>query len=222
MTHADSIPDADFRTDTSDMIGVHNVFREALRRGPELIAGAADPDRAATVGTYLDNVLRLLDVHHEAEDELLTPKLLQRCPADQRQTVDEVAAQHGPVLGDLHEALEQITAWRSAPSEATASAAQPVLERLRDALLTHLDDEERLVLPIASRYIDAREWGELPGHAMRTFAGDKLWLILGLVFEQMTPEQAADALNHMPPPVFQLWTEHGTRLFAEFRAGLPR
>lgn len=223
MTRASNIPDTSFQTDTSDMIGVHNVFRDAFRAGPDLIGKAGeDPNRVELVATYLDNVLRLLDVHHQAEDELLTPKLQQRCPPDQRQTVDEVAAQHGPVHGDLHETLNRISSWRAHPSEATANSVRSALKPLGDALITHLDDEERLVLPIASQYIDAAEWGALPGHAMRTFSGDKLWLILGLVFEQMTPDQAADARAHMPPPVTKLWSEQGERLFGDFRAQLTR
>lgn len=64
MTEAGALPLAD----TSDMIGMHRVFRQALAAAPQLVGSttAGDADRAEVVGTYYDNVLRLLDVHHPA------------------------------------------------------------------------------------------------------------------------------------------------------------
>ena len=62
--------------------------------------------------------------------------------------------------------------------------------------------------------------GELPGHGMKTFTGDKLWLIIGLIREQMTPSQVAAMDAHMPPPVAQFWATSGQTLYTDFVADL--
>jgi hypothetical protein len=208
--------------DTSDMLGVHKVFREALAAAPQLAGSvpAADTARAELVASYYDNVLRLLHAHHEGEDALLTPRLLARCTPDESDTVSRVAGQHETVLGSLERAEGLLAAWRAAPNDTTARSLVAALGELEAALGEHLGDEERLVLPIAARYINVAEWGELPGHAMQNFTGDKLWLILGLVQQQMTDAQVADMHAHMPPPLLQFWNESGRGLFEGYVAEL--
>src|ERR1035438_6095391 len=85
--------------DTSDMASLHQVFRYALSRAPNYVgnANAGDGSRAELVGSYYDNVLRLLHVHHEGEDELLTPRLIERTP-DQAELIERIAHQHEGVL----------------------------------------------------------------------------------------------------------------------------
>jgi hypothetical protein len=84
------------------------------------------------------------------------------------------------------------------PSRALSATSAPFSRH-------NLEDEERSFLPIAATPFTAEEWGELPGHVARTFTGDKLWLILGLVFEQMTDEQRVLTIAHMPPPAVEMW-----------------
>ena len=76
-----------------------------------------------------------------------------------------------------------------------------------DAVLTpHLDEEEATIVPLAATCMDVAEWGAMPEHGMRTFTGDKQWLILGHVQEQMTPAKRAEVQAHMPPPLVAFWT----------------
>lgn len=210
--------------DTSDMVGLHRVFRDAFDRAESYIATAdpADPERVEMVASYYDNVLRLVHAHHDGEDELLTPRLVQRCTPAEAAEVERVAAQHREVLGNLDRAEVALAGWRSAASAPTAAAATTALGVLGTSLRAHLDDEEQTVLPIAARYITAPEWGELPGHAMQNFTGDKLWLILGLVQEQMTPQQVETVEANMPPPVAAFWTGQGRPMFTDFVGRLRR
>lgn len=210
--------------DTSDMIGLHRVFREALAAAPRFVGGAepGDIERAEMVGSYYDNVLRLLDGHHAGEDELVTPKLLERCP-DEAETVARIFAQHRDVHGAISRAHACVATWREHPTAANATELLAALAALDAALTPHLDEEERTVLPLAARCLDVAEWGELPGHGMRTFDGDKLWLIRGLIREQMTPVQRASMDASTPPPVAVMWAETGeaayTAFIAELRGG---
>jgi hypothetical protein len=208
--------------DTSDMIGVHQVFRDAFGSAVAYIGSAdsSDAARVETVATFYDNVLCFLRVHHAGEDELLTPRLVERGEPEEVAEVERVAAQHHDVHDAIEKAQRSLDAWRRAPDLESATAASVALAALGGALTVHLDDEQDTVLPIAARYITMPEWGELPSHGMQHFAGDKLWLIMGLIQEQMTPAQIDMMEMHMPPPVAEFWANQGRPMFNEFVATL--
>jgi hypothetical protein len=203
--------------DTSDMIGLHRVFRTALDAAPTLVRTVdhGDLPRAAHVGSYYANVLGLLHVHHEGEDELVTPKLLERAP-EHAELIASIASQHGDVLGGIAEVEGYLADWMSDSTQTARDGLADAIDRLNVLLTTHLDAEEREILPIAAAHITAAEWGELPGHGMRTFPGDKLWLILGLIQEQMTPGQVASMEAHMPPQLAQFWAGPGRGMFEAY------
>lgn len=211
------------RADTSDMIGFHRIFREALTAAPSLV-GSIDPDDAArvdVVGSYYANVLALLHGHHEGEDELLTPRLLERAP-EHADMILRVADQHLSVLTALDGAERAVAAWRADPSAVSRDATVAALADLDAKLIPHLDEEEREILPIAAQHINVAEWGQLPEHGLKNFAGDKMWLVIGLVREQMTDEQQAEMEAHMPPPLLEFWTNDGEGLFTDYVADLRR
>lgn len=197
--------------DTSDMAQVHRVFRDAISAAPTLVAGttAQDPDRRELVASYYRNVLALLHAHHDGEDELVWPILMQRAP-DQAADVQRIAGQHREVDSALRSAAAAIHTWQESGDDGSTRAAAVAISALGAALLPHLDEEEAVILPLAARHIFAPEWGELPGHALRNFTGEKMWLVLGLIREQMNADQLAMMDAHMPPPVLTMWREHET------------
>ena len=203
--------------DTSDMFIPHNMLRDALGRADALIGSVAPGDtaRAAVVGSFFDNVLRFLDAHHQGEDVLLYPLARERVP-EHAVLFDRMDAEHHAAAAADADATETLAAWMADPSSGNATALAGALGDLRTVLGAHLEDEERSFLPIAATTFTVEEWSELPGHVARTFSGDKLWLIMGLVFEQMTDEQRALTLAHMPPPVVEMWNGPGAASFAAF------
>jgi hypothetical protein len=203
------------------MVQVHQVFRQAMAAAPKLIGSAVahGRERVELVASYYDNVLQMLHVHHDGEDLLVWPKLCERAP-EQADEVRRIAGQHDDVGGALVVANARIGEWRHAPTEDSAVAAAVAVAELGAALLPHLDEEESVIVPLAAQHIYASEWGQLPGHAMQHFAGDKLWLIMGLVREQMRPEQIDVMEAHLPPPVLAMWRYEGQDAFAEFVAVL--
>lgn len=206
-------------TDTSDMIQLHQVFREALGAAAPLVGSvpAGDTARADVVGSYYANVLALLHSHHEGEDDLVWPKLLERDP-DEAGTIRRIAGQHDGVLTALDDAEAKLTAWRADPEVESGAHLAASLATLGAELSLHLDEEERVILPIAARHMTPPEWGELPGHGMAHFHGDKIWLVMGLIQEQMRPEQIAMMESHMPPPVREFWTTQGRAQFEAYIA----
>ena len=211
------------RPDTSDMIRVHRVFRESLGTAPQLIGSVreTDADRVATVASYYANVLAFLHVHHEGEDALVWPRLLDRCPGDAA-TITRVAAQHEGVLAVLNGAESRLAEWQAEPTTDRGAVLAAALITLCVNLSAHLDDEERLILPLVAEHLTVAEWGELPMHGMQHFTGDKMWLVIGLIREQMTEEQCAGMDAEMPPPVRQFWVAQGEPLFRAFIAEVRR
>jgi hypothetical protein len=62
----------------------------------------------------------------------------------------------------------------------------------------------------------------MPGHALAAYDGDKIWLILGLIRENMTQAQRDAMLAHMPPPPRDMWINFGNAAFDEFIAEVRR
>jgi hypothetical protein len=203
------------------MPALHAVFRKSFAAAPGLIGGtsADDTGRSAIVGTYYDNVLRLLHAHHGGEDEIIWPRLLERCP-DEAEMVRGVAGQHEVVSKLMDVAMSQLQQWSGSASELDAATLIEQMTQLNDELVVHLDAEETMVLPLCASYITPLEWAELPQHGMKHFDGDKPWLIMGLIFDNM-PDGARDyVLANMPPPVGQMWVNFGSTAYADFMADL--
>jgi iron-sulfur cluster repair protein YtfE (RIC family) len=206
------------RPDTSDMFAVHGVFRDTLGAATALVGGVPDGDteRVALVANYYENVLSFLQAHHDGEEQIVFPLLRERCP-EQGVLVDELAEQHEDALTLLMVARQWLAAWPGG-GDAVQLEVVGALGSLRTHLIEHLDEEERVGLPLAAEYLSAEEWGQLPGHGLAAFDGDKVWLILGLIRERMNEEQREAMLAHMPPPAVAMWTGFGEHAFNELAA----
>lgn len=214
---ADAIPPAD----TSDMRAVHKVFRESLASAPQFIAGAANDDvRRTMIANYYANVMEFLKVHHDGEEELVFPLLCERAP-EQRSILDKAAADHQSVLGPMDTVGDRIEVWQTKGDDGIQGILD-ALAALQATLIPHLDEEEAEVLPLAAAHMNAAEWGQLPGHAMGHFQGDKIWLIMGLIRENFTQQQRDTMLAHMPPPAHEMWETMGERSFNELIAQVRR
>jgi hemerythrin-like domain-containing protein len=209
MTVTDQLP----RPDVTEMVVIHNTLRDVLAAAPQIVGSARpdDPSRVAMVASFYENVLNFLAVHHSGEDALVFPKLMQRCPAD-AERVAEIAGQHHDVDDAVAAATSSLAAWAGGDAAAQISVAVALAD-LGATLRSHLADEEREVLPLCEVTMTVAEWGELPGHAMRAYSGDKVWLILGLIRQRMTPLQRDTMLANMPPPLVEMWNTVGESAF---------
>jgi hemerythrin-like domain-containing protein len=217
VTTAPEIPLAD----ATAMIRFHRIFREALDAVPQFVgdAPADDHDRAEFVGSYYDNVLKLLHAHHEAEDLTIYPMMVERLP-EHVEVINRVNAEHEVVLGSLQTAEQAVAAWRADPSSTSRDGAVAALDALRIILLEHLDHEEAEVVPLIALCITVAEWGQMSATAFQLFSGDKVWLAVGLIQEQMRPEENATMEANMPPPVHDFWVGSGRGMFQDFVAEL--
>lgn len=213
MSSATDVPLAD----PTAMTRFHHIFREALTATPRFVGGAApgDTDRAELVGTYYDNVLRLLHAHHEAEDLTIYPWMRERLP-EHADIFTRMDAEHGAILGPLTAAERAVAAWRTDPSQATREATVSALAGLEGVLVRHLDDEEAEAVPLIGQCITVAEWGEMSGVAFQHFTGDKAWLVIGLIQEQMLPHENQAMEAGMPPSLGEFWVGSGRSTFEIF------
>jgi hemerythrin-like domain-containing protein len=206
--------------DATAMNRFHRIFREALDGVPSYVGAApADAERVELVGSYYDNVLRLLHAHHEAEDDVLYPLMVERLP-EHLDVITRVNAEHEAVLGTLGAAEAGIAAWRADPSDASRDAAAAGLAALGPVLVEHLDHEEADVVPLIGRCIDVAEWGAMSANAFQRFSGDKPWLVIGLIQEQLLDSENETMEANMPPPVRDFWVGTGRGMFVGFTTQL--
>lgn len=207
-----------YSTDTSDMFAVHKALLSSLDAAPAYVLGAGDDaDRVEMIGSYYENVLELLHVHHSGEDELLYPLLEERC-ADGRAEITRINDQHRVLDPHLDAGRSAIATWRSTPTREGAQATVDALAAINTTLRPHLSDEEVTVVPLCSVWLSPEEWAQLPAHALQSFRADKVWLALGLVFEQLTQEQRDAILSGMPPELQTVWNEQWQPAFSDFIA----
>jgi anti-sigma-K factor RskA len=204
-------------TDTSDMVAAHDALRHSFASAPAYVGSVSpgDADRAALVGSYYANVLAFLTVHHGSEDVLLWPRLLERLP-DDAALVRHVSDQHSVVHAAIADAESAVATWTDDPDSANAAALLASLRGVEEPLVAHLAEEEAKILPLAARALSPAEWGEIPAHAMQHFSGDKMWLVQGMVRDNMTQEQRDSMLAHMPPPAVDFWVGTGEGLYKAY------
>jgi hemerythrin-like domain-containing protein len=186
--------------DTREMIAVHSAFRREFRLAPGLVraVAAGDVTRAQVVADHVELIGTFLHHHHDGEDRLLWPKLLERVPAELAPTVELMERQHEGV----HEVIEEMTAalarWRSGAAEADRDQLADALDRLHTLLVEHLAAEEQHILPLAARSLTPAEWGELGEDGMAAQAKSKLPMIFGMIMKDADPEVIRGMLANAP------------------------
>ena len=201
--------------DTRDMLGVHRALNDGLTTAIEVIPGASDGDgaRARRLAGFVSEVLWLLHAHHAGEDALLYPLLVERAP-NEAALFSAMDAQHRTIEQSAQGAEQANEEFAASARSADGVALVAALTELRTVAAEHLAEEEFKILPIAERRITPPEWGALPGHALGSYRGERMWLPLGLVFEAMPDDIRAAMVEHMPPPVVGMWTGGGSDAFA--------
>ena len=196
--------------DVRDMYVVHRTFRREFGLLPGLVRQVArgDTARAATVADHLDLILAGLHMHHTGEDEVLWPLLLERA-APAADLVHTMQAQHEAVDGHADRIGPLLAEWRATASPVRGEQLARLVEAFREALLEHLDLEEREILPLASRHVTAEEWDSLGDHGVDAMTKAQLPLMFGAVLEDATDEERAMMLGKLPLPIRLLLTTVG-------------
>jgi hemerythrin-like domain-containing protein len=145
--------------DVRDMAIVHRTFRKAYDESAQLVRGTPTPppERVTFLADHIDFAILALHIHHEGEDELLYPKLIERVP-EQAPMTEEVEHEHEIIKTALDATSAACATWRQRPSAETGEALSASLDQLNAVAQRHLDDEEQKVVPLAAVTLTQQEW----------------------------------------------------------------
>ena len=194
------------KIDVSDMAIVHRTFRRTYEESAQLVRADPEPspERVAFLADHIDFGIELLNIHHEGEDELLYPKLIERAP-DQAAMTEDVEHEHEVIKTALNEASASCAEWRARPSVETGEALASSLDELNTVGGRHLDDEEQKVVPLAAVTVTQQEWDELGKHSVAQIPPKKRGIAFGLLLEPLNEADRARMMKVLPTPVRMLF-----------------
>ncbi|MGH3899183.1 MAG: hemerythrin domain-containing protein [Pseudonocardiaceae bacterium] len=142
----------------------------------------------ALIEKHIAVTLSVLHHHHAEEDNWLWPTLRERAPAASP-ALDRLEAQHTQI-----DPLVTAAADTSRPLPERAL----VLAELHDAINAHLEEEERLILPLAAAHISAEEWDAFGQRALASIPHRYLPIVLGWVSSEATIQEWAQMQQMLP------------------------
>ncbi len=192
--------------DVRDMAIVHKTFRQAYTESAQLVRANPIPSagRVQFLADHIDFGLGMLHHHHEAEDELLYPLLLERVP-DEAESTESIDGEHAVINTSVNDAEAACAAWRADPTAESASALADALDHVNEVMTPHLDHEEQVIVPLAARTLTQAEWDEIGERARAGIPKTHLAAAFGMVTEPLTPEEATLMKSGLPAPVRLLY-----------------
>ncbi|MFY9862997.1 MAG: hemerythrin domain-containing protein, partial [Trebonia sp.] len=171
---------------------VHRLFRQAYEEAARLVrAGPApSPGRVTFLADHIDLIVGGLHAHHEDEDALLFPKLIERVP-EQAAVTEQVEHQHQVIATAMGAALAACATWRQQPSAETGEALATALDHLNTVVQPHLDDEEQKVVPLAAVTLTQQEWDALGKRGMNSIPRNKRGIAAGMMLETLDADDRA-------------------------------
>ena len=204
--------------DSRDMFVIHDMFRREFEAIPALVSKVSEGDGAqvAIVADHVTWMVRFLHTHHEGEDLLVWPKLLERGPAEIDPLIHTMEAQHEGLAHALDDLGVKAADWRTtstAPEQgALAGAATELLLRITE----HLDLEERKVLPLIDKYLTEKEWKQIGGHGLKMMSYRQLKVAFGMILNESTPEQVEIMRHTIPLVPWTLFSHVGPRAYVKY------
>jgi hemerythrin-like domain-containing protein len=204
--------------DSRDMFVIHDMFRREFTAIPDLVREVPDGDRSkvAIIADHVTWMVRFLHTHHEGEDLLVWPKLLDRAPAEVDPLIHTMEAQHEGLADALDTLGELATAWRTTCAAAERLAVAEAATALLTVIAEHLDLEEREVLPLIDTYLTEKEWKEVGGHGMKAMSFGQVKVAFGMILNQAEPEQITTMRDVIPRVPWMIFSFVGPRAYIKY------
>jgi hemerythrin-like domain-containing protein len=204
-----------------DMAIIHETFRRSYAEAAQLIRANPTPSaaRVTFLADHIDFGLSMLHHHHEGEDEILYPLLVERAP-DHAARTEQIDREHQEVKGAIDAAQLACEKWRAAPTKESGDALASALDAVNAALLPHLDNEEREIVPLAAVTVTQEEWNSLAQHGIASVPNNKKMIAFGMILEPLTPVDRVYMLSNLPPPVKVLYHLVGKRAWKRYSTTL--
>jgi hemerythrin-like domain-containing protein len=203
-----------------DMALIHRIFRSSFAELARLVTEvpAGDDARVSAVADYLGFTLDGLTAHHTTEDHLVWPVLLDRARPSAA-LVERMEAQHHGLHAGIEEVLRLAGSWRAAPSTDGARNLSTAIAGMLGQLTTHLDEEERDVVPLIAAHLSLVEWDHFGKVAFAKFSPAQRFVAMGQLLEVASPSEAAAMLSTLPAPIKLLWRLVGRRRYRRYAEG---
>lgn len=183
---------------------IHGAVRRDLRRITDALAApdaAAKADRIAAAYDFLDAELHY---HHESEDTLLWPALVEHgVPAELTATM---ASEHQAMALALERAKEAVHAFAASGDAADAAAAKAALEHATEVTTAHLDHEENEIGPLFEDFASTPAWPPIE-KKLRSRSPKAAGQFFAWIQDGMSDEHRAYLGSTVPPPVRFLLTK---------------
>lgn len=190
---------------------VFEVLHRAMRTDAARLASTVtrlhdrDRDQARAIARWYAGFSDQLSDHHHIEDEVFFPVLAARVPtfADLSDRIDQDHDRLDQLLADTEGALDGLAEprrWHVAYDSAVDATVA-----LRDVLGTHLDIEDRDVLPMFLRHFTAEEYDEVEQRARRIGSPSKLLFMVPWLLEAAAPDEKARLFGKAPTAFKLLW-----------------
>lgn len=185
--------------DVRDMAIVHRTFRSGYLEAARLVRAAPSPSagRAAFLADHIDFGILALHIHHQGEDELLYPKLIERVP-DQAPVTEQVEHEHEIIKEALDAASAACATWRERPSADNGEALAAALDHVNAVVEPHLDDEEQKIVPLAAVTLTQQEWDALGKHGAAQFPANKRAIAFGMLLDPLDEADRAHMMKALP------------------------
>ena len=207
--------------DVRDMAIVHRTFRKAYDESAQLVRAAPtpSPERVTFLADHIDFAILALHIHHEGEDELLYPKLIERVP-EQAPITEEVEHEHEIIKTALDATSAACATWRQRPSAETGEALAASLDQLNAVAQRHLDDEEQKIVPLAAVTLTQQEWDAMGKHGVGQIPRNKRGIAFGMMLDPLSDADRAYMMRSLPAPVRMLspflierpWKKYASKL----------
>jgi hypothetical protein len=209
--------------DATDMLLVHRTFRGEFGDMPALIEGlpSGDVRRARRVGKHLQFMIDGLHHHHAAEDELAWPVLMTRVPA-RRDEIARMTEQHDGISAAIDRVQSDMTEWANTVDAPTTQRLQTSVAELTRLLVDHLDEEERVGVPIIEEHLTPQEWKAATDRGASFLSSHPILGIVlgGLILYYASPQEGRSFLTGVPLPQRILVKLLGARMAASYRRKL--
>ena len=204
-----------------DMAIIHRTFRKAYDESARLVrtAPAPPPGRVTFLADHVDFAIAALHIHHEGEDELLYPKLIERVP-DQAPMTEQVDHEHQTIKIALDASSAACAAWRQRPSTETGEALAASLDHLDEVVQPHLDDEEQKIVPLAAVTLTQQEWDAMAKHGVTQMPRNMRGVAFGMMLEPLDQADRTYMMKHLPAPVRLLYPLLIDRPYQKYAATL--
>jgi hemerythrin-like domain-containing protein len=191
--------------DVREMAILHQAFRRVYDEAARLVRANPVPSRGRVdfLADHIEFSLTLLHIHHEGEDELLYPKLIERAPEQALMTQD-VEYEHELIKTALDAVSAACAAWRARSTAETGEALAASLDELNTTAQRHLDDEEQKVVPLAAVTVTQKEWDALNKHAAAEIPWAKRPIAFGMMLEPLSDADRAHMMRAVPAPLRML------------------